>query len=372
MNRRRVLAIFIEPTPYIIGLIRALRAETDAEIEILFLGRNVSQAWDDEPLPQGARIMPDGRTGGIRMMWRALRALSPGDVVHLCGWGHPFLLIALIIAKARHLSTFVELDTTANGPKRLVASTVKRFAYPFLFRLPDMFLPGGTSQAAYLASMGVDQKRMRIAHMTVDVEAMMRLARDRGEDMRRASREKLKLADGDVALLFAGRLEPHKGIADLLLAFRKLSDARSSVRLLIAGTGTLTPQVAAAAEANGAITYLGRLGPDALWPVYLAADIFVLPSHFEPWGLVINEAMAFGLPVILSDRAGCRDDLIPEGAEGIVFRAGDVEQLGEAMDVLVSDPQKRREAAEAARARITPWTLQNSARGIVTAWDCTL
>ena len=122
-----------------------------------------------------------------------------------------------------------------------------------------------------------------------------------------------------MVFLFVGRLESHKGVDCLIEAFRKLNVERSRARLVLVGDGALREMVLTIAEANSSISYLGRLSGDDLWATYVSCDVLVLPSSFEPWGLVVNEAMAFGLPVIVTEEVGCVDDLVMDGHEGLVI-----------------------------------------------------
>ena len=362
MKRRRVVAIFVEPTPYIGHLIRELREQWGDTIEVRYLGRDMSQVWGEDCLEPGRQVtLPE--------LWKTLRALSPGDIVHLCGWGHPTLLAALTISKLHRLRIFVESDSTLSAPNSPLNRAAKSLAYPLLFQFPDHFLPGGRRQSEYLQKYGVSANRMTMTQMTVDVAGMMTFARERGAALRQETRHLLALAQDSAAILFVGRLEPHKGVSDLLAAFDMVSKSCPSARFVVVGDGTLAPQVSDAATRNPSITYCGRLSGEALWARYLAADIFVLPSHFEPWGLVVNEAMAFGLPVVISDAAGCGADLMPEGREGQVFPAGNVERLAQAITRFVSDHAARQASAEAASRRIAPWSLANEARNIISAWE---
>jgi glycosyltransferase involved in cell wall biosynthesis len=158
-------------------------------------------------------------------------------------------------------------------------------------------------------------------------------------------------------------------LQELLSAFARVVAEENDLRLAIAGDGSLRPRVEAlAANADCHITYLGRLSGNDVLRAYLAADVVVLPSLFEPWGLVVNEAMACGLPVIVSDRVGCADDLVRHGGTGLVFGAGDKSSLTDAIRLLVRDAPARRLMRHAAESLISDWTLGKEARNIVCAW----
>jgi len=167
-----------------------------------------------------------------------------------------------------------------------------------------------------------------------------------------------------------GRLEGYKGVEVLLSAFARAAKEENNLRLVIGGDGSLRPRVEAiAADAEHRVTYLGRLSGDDVWRAYLAADFLVLPSLFEPWGLVVNEAMACGLPVIVSDRVGCADDLVPHGETGLVIGAGHEIELASAIQQLARAEPDRCRMGLAAENLISKWTLCNEARNIISAWD---
>ncbi len=140
--------------------------------------------------------------------------------------------------------------------------------------------------------------------------------------------------------------------------------------MAIVGDGSFRPRVeAAAAEADGHIIYPGRLSNDDVLHAYLAADLLVLPSLFEPWGLVVNEAMACGLPVIVSDRVGCVDDLVRHGETGLIVGAGRETELTSAILQLARDAATRRRMGQAAESLISNWTLADEARNVISTWD---
>jgi len=102
---------------------------------------------------------------------------------------------------------------------------------------------------------------------------------------------------------------------------------------------------------------------------YAASDCLVLPSEYEPWGLVVNEAMAAGLPVIVSDKVGCAADLVRSGENGVVYRCGDLAALAKALGVVVTDADRRRCWGRRSREIISGWDYQADVQGIVGALE---
>jgi glycosyltransferase involved in cell wall biosynthesis len=360
--------IYIEPTPYIIGLIDALRRSWAGAIEAIYITTDSSQAWELKVNGARDRVLPPGFLAALAAIWSALRGDRDRPILHLAGWGHSVLLGALLMGRLLRIPVIVESDTGAGRADHTWRGIVKKLLYPWLFRLPYRFLPGGTGQVRYLADFGVTKDRITVAQMTVDVEAIREFCAENREGERSAARALWGLAAAEAVALYVGRLEEEKGVDLLLAAYTAAGEQESKLRLVIAGDGSLRPSVNCAAAANRGIIYLGRLsGQDAL-RAYLAADFLVLPSRFEPWGLVVNEAMACGLPVIVSDRVGCADDLVRDGETGLVVAADDQAALTGAIVRLARDETGRRHMGQAAEKLISSWTLGNEARNVISAW----
>ncbi len=366
----RIVMVYIEPTPYVRGLIDKLRVVWGGPIEVYYITTDLSQPWQLRLDREHEGVLPTGFFAKIHALWLALTRDREHTILHLAGWGHPVLLGAMLMARSLRIPVAVESDTAEGRSDHSRRRRLKKLLYPLLFRLPSRFLPGGTRQARYLARFGVTQERMTVAQMTVDVCAIRRFcAKDRAA-VRSAARVHWGMSAGERIVLYVGRLEVHKGLLELLSAFGRVTAEEGGLRLAIAGDGSLRPRVeAVAANADRHITYLGRLSGDDVLRAYLAADFLVLPSLFESWGLVVNEAMACGLPVIVSDRVGCADDLVRHGETGLVVGAGRETELTAAIRQLARDAPARSRMGQAAESLISSWTLGNEARNIVSAWD---
>ena len=370
MRSFRIVMIYIEPTPYVRRLIDKLRVVWGGPIEVYYITTDLSQPWKLRLESEHDQVLPAGLFARMHALWLALTRDREHTILHLAGWGHPALLGAMLMARSLRIPVAVESDTPDGRPVPNWRRMFKNLFYPYLFRLPSRFLPGGTRQARYLARFGVKQERMTIAQMTVDVCAIRRFCAKDREAARSAARANWGMSADEQVVLYVGRLEVYKGVQVLLSAFGRVTAEEGGLRLAIAGDGSLRPRVeAVAANADRHITYLGRLSGDDVLRAYLAADFLVLPSLFEPWGLVVNEAMACGLPVIVSDRVGCADDLVRHGETGLVVGAGRETELTAAIRQLVRDESVRSRMGQAAESLISSWTLGNEARNIVSAWD---
>jgi glycosyltransferase involved in cell wall biosynthesis len=367
----RVLMIYVETAPYIVGLIAEIKSRWHGAVDVAFLHAALSQPWQYQLKQTGEVILPSERWRALRAIYRLLRH-NDYRLIHLAGWGHPLLLATLLFGTWLGIAVAVETDTPLPPKMSLWKRLSKKVTYPLIFKLPKTFLPAGTRQAAYLRHYGVDDRHIRVARMTVDVEKIRLFSDSLQSQFKRDILRRYAIPDSHVRILYLGRLEPHKGLSDLFEAFGRLKQQMDRVVLLIAGDGSMQEWVKQQASPSTSIYYLGRLSNEQVWEAYAVSDIFVLPSHFEPWGLVINEAMASGLPVIVTDQAGCIDDLVRHEGTGLVVPAESPQKLFEAMQALAADATARQRMGAHAKRLIADWTLENSAKETVTAWTMAL
>jgi len=359
--------LYLEPAPYIVAFVDAVREAWGDTADVAFVEMNRSQPWDYRIRSAAEIELPRGAAAAIREIGQRIASGRYG-LLHLAGWGHPVLAAALVIAHLHGIPVTVESDTSRRAEKTTWKSAAKRIVYPWLFSIPKVFLPGGTRQAAYLKNYGVGETRIRVAQMTVDVERIRAHADGRKTELRAAFRNRFQIPAHALVVLYLGRLEPDKGIEDLLRAHAHVAAGRSDLCLLIVGDGSLRADVESAAAASAAIRYVGRLSGDDVWDAYYAADVFVLPSRDEPWGLVVNEAMAAGLPVVVSDRVGCADDIVVDGGTGLIVPAESPEPLADAIGRLADCVELRETMGRRGRDLISGWTLENQADRTVAAW----
>lgn|SRR3990167_1047718 len=362
---KKILMIFIEPTPYILDLLSKGFLDWKNKLEIVFLSENISQHWNLEPCLMPFQIIKSKKQALTLLARIFLRRKY--CFIHVAGWSHPFILFLILTSRFFFLPVVVESDTPINLDTPGWKKSIKQFFYPLLFKFPVFFLPGGIRQSKYLTYYGVKSNKMINAQMTVDVAYITQYVNSICE----AAREKLRLQHGvqkdDLVFLFVGRLLEYKGVRELIAAIELLQDTR--VKLWVVGSGELTDEIKLAALKSNQITYFGRVSGDLLWPIYHAADVFVISSHAEPWGLVVNEAMAAGLPIIATENVGCVDDLVLDKHRGIIVRPKNIAALSQAMNDMLQYPEKRKSMAKNAAEHIANWTLQNEAGNIINAWE---
>jgi glycosyltransferase involved in cell wall biosynthesis len=279
-----------------------------------------------------------------------LRSFSP-DVVVAGGsgiWSSPANIAALAVRRRRHWAvapwwgSFSREQPTL--PRRLAEPWVKTF-----MRASDAWLVYGTRQARDAVELGADPARTVIAPITA-------LAPEHMPERPRANRS------GTTRFLFVGRFIERKGIDVLLDAFARVEGGE----LWLVGDGPQREMVDEAAARDPRIRTLGHLQGTRLEDAYRDTDLLVVPSLYEPWGLVVHEGLAHGLPVIVTDQVGAGDDLIESGKNGYVVPTGSSEGLADAMRAISGwTPEQWRRAAARSEETLEAVSIERGVDGFV-------
>jgi glycosyltransferase involved in cell wall biosynthesis len=219
----------------------------------------------------------------------------------------------------------------------------------------------GTANDHFYEAMGIEKGRRFLVPYAVDNK---RFAEQAQNLTKQAARAQLRLPFDKQIVLFAGKFVPWKQPDLLLAAFASLG--RSNVHLALAGDGEMTAHLHEMASRIGSdkVSFLGFMNQARIGIAYRSADLLVLPSSHEPWGLVVNEAMNFAVPALVSDRVGCAADLIRNGETGETFRHNDVKSLENRLASLLDDSQRLKRMGEAARERVQQWGFVEGERGL--------
>lgn len=234
-----------------------------------------------------------------------------------------------------------------------------------LYRRVTVGLAVGEYMRRHFAKHGMAPERIVDCPHCVDTD-LFETARAELLPQREVIRAELGIPSDAVVLLFTGKLIPRKQPL-LLAAGLEAMRHKDRVWLLVAGDGELREQAEAASRRalGDRVTFLGFVNQTQLPRCYVASDVFVMASLKETWGLVVNEAMTMGLPVVLSDRIGCREDLLLEGRTGLSFPHDDPRALAACLDQLVSDAELRKRMGQQAREHIGRYSSNAAVEGIV-------
>lgn len=284
------------------------------------------------------------------------------DALLVHGWHLKSYVQAVVAAKQRGIPVLVRGDSQLASPRSRLKRVVKELAFPPLLRVFDAALYVGSRSRDYYLHYRYPSNRLFFSPHCVDTQ---RFAARATQVNRNSLRAQLGVNDDVYLLLFVGRLVKFKRPADLINAAARCRARGHLIEVLLAGDGDLKPAVKSAAAINKVpLHHLGFCNQSQMPAVYAAADCLVLPSdEQETWGLVANEALASGRPIIVSDSCGCAADLLNDGSAGRIYEGGNVDALADAIESIVKQPPKTESLASKAAA----YSLEVAAAGIETA-----
>ena len=336
----RVVVVSPEPTPYRSPLFDRIAARPDLDLTVVYAARTVAaRTWSVKPRHR-AQFLAGVRLPGVRRLLRHDYPITPGvaralrraqpDVVVVSGWS-TFASQRAIAWCRRHRVPYVLLVESHDlGPRSSWRGAVKGAVVPRLVRGASSFLVVGTAARESVVARGAAPERVRVFANTIDVPRWIERA------------ERLPSGEHDgVVVLSVGRAVPDKGFDVLAVAC-----ARAGVRLE---------------------TVTGGLAEEELARRYVEADVFALLSRHETWGVVVNEAAASGLPLVLSDRVGAAYDLLREGENGFLVPADDVAAAAAAIQKLADDAELRRRMGARSRELVSAWGYEPSVESFVAA-----
>jgi len=374
--KRRTVILTEIIAPYRIPVFNALAARSDIDLHVIFLSENDSNlrqwhVYKDE-INFSYEVLPSfrRRLGTFNLLLNtrvqsALRLARPEAI--LCG-GYNFLAYwrAAWWARRNHAPLLLWSESNAADKPRYnaVEFLKKRFA-----RMCRAHVAAGATSRDYLLQLGASSHSVFIAPDAVDLTmyaASAAKARDRASELR------AEHALPERYFLCVGRLVEEKGIFDLLAAYASLEEkARSRIGLVFVGEGSAREELQRRASDihPGEIKFCGWVHRERISEFYALADALIFPTHSDPWGLVVNEAMACSLPIVASDVAGCVADLVRPSKNGFTFRPRDIAALGEIMRALAVQPALRYRMGAQSLEMIQSHTPEHCAAGFAAAID---
>jgi glycosyltransferase involved in cell wall biosynthesis len=242
---------------------------------------------------------------------------------------------------------------------------LKKLLWPRLFSVADQVNVPSNPSRALMLSLGIPAERVSLTPYAVDNDWWLKQAE---KVDRQAVRAEWGATDASCVILFCAKLQPWKRPMDLLQAFVQANVP--DVLLVFAGEGPqrqdLEREVARLGIAER-VRFLGFVNQSQLPAVYTAADLMVLPSEYEPFAVVVNEASCCECPVVASDNVGAASDLVAPVDPGLIFPSTDVAALARLLTQLCGDRERLRGLGRAARERMKTWSLRETVAGTVEA-----
>jgi len=379
----RIACLVSHPIQYQAPLFRRIAMDARLDLTVFFSssmgarayrdpGFGIEVTWD-VPLLEGYRHEFLGsQEAGLRAMFHRLKD-GNFDALWLHDYAQGTKLRALLAARALGVPVILRCESHLQShPRSIARRAAKAILLRLLFRGVDAFLAIGAANRGYYLHYGVSPERIFMVPYAVD-NHFFRCGAERAASARAELRAELALEPGRPVILYAAKLIAAKRPHDLLDAYLKLSADGCEPRpyLLLVGDGAQRRSLELRARATGwrSIRFCGFIGQQELPRYYDLCDVFVLPSEFEPWGLVVNEAMNAGKPVVVTDRVGAAADLVRDGVNGFVVPARNVARLSASLGRLADDPLLRVRMGAASRSIIEHWDFEADLAGLLQALD---
>lgn len=384
------LAILIShPVQYFAPLLQYLARQPEIDLTVLYCSLQgartmkdpdfgVSFAWDI-PLLKGYRYKK------LRNYWPRqpngfFSCINPGvitelrkgdyDAVIVFGWGSFTNWLAFAGAKLAGIPWMIYGDSIDlyENDRGWTRRRLKHLVLGTLFQNTAGFLTMGKLNRLFYQRYGASPERFFFVPYAVDNQffhSKAVAARLRGKELRAQH----GIPQGAILLLFAGKLIPRKRPEDLLAALQILQPDIPNLAIAFVGDGELCTFLETRISCLGVknAKVLGFKNQTALPDVYAMADILVMPSSRENWGLVVNEAMACGLPVIASHRCGASADIVRDSENGFVYPCGDIGALAQAIRKLATNPDLRRRMGHRSWEIIQSFGYEKCVEGILSA-----
>jgi glycosyltransferase involved in cell wall biosynthesis len=392
----RLAYVVSHPIQYQAPLLRRIAAEPDIDLTVLFgsdfsargyqdRGFGVEVAWDT-PLLDGYKneVLPRIRDNGTVTATTPLnrgflnRMRSPdGSAAFDALWVHGYAslnsLQAILAANLLGIPVILRADMwLADRPRSSFKLFLKRALLHDLRHFIAATLPVGSANARYWSHYFGDRFPQFLMPYAVD-NATFAAGANTSEEAQAELRRKLGLDPARPIILFASKLQTRKRCIDLLEAYAALvQQMQLTPYLLIAGDGEERASLEERTTTLGlaGVRFLGFQNQSSLPALLGLASVFVLPSQHEPWGLIVNEAMACGCPVIASSDVAAAHDLLRSSEAqpaGLVYPVGDVAALTRSLARVLTDPRTVTAMGAAARERIATWSFAEDVQALRSA-----
>ena len=383
----RLAILNTHPIQYFAPLYRRLAREPEIDLTVYFCSRQGSEEyldagfgerikWDT-PLLDGyqhkflnnlrAKDQVDGFWSLINPQIISELRNNRYDAVLVNGHNHASYLIAITAAKLLGIPVLMRCETHLNlhrsGLKRAIRKPVMRLLYNYLC---EACLPIGTLNREFYLFHGVKENRLFTVPYTVDNQYFATTSAQYVETTDHLKKQ-LGLPLDRLLILFASKLIPRKRPMDLLRAYHRLTELGVEAALVIVGSGEEETALKKYVEEHqlAHVYFFGFRNQSELPKFYAIADVFVFPSENEPWGLILNEVMCSGLPVVVSRGVGAATDLVRHGENGFIYETGDIEGLSDYLfSIVTAQPELRKQMAQASRQIVDNWNYEQCVAGI--------
>jgi glycosyltransferase involved in cell wall biosynthesis len=384
-NKLRLAIVVSHPIQYYVPLYRKLALDPAIELKVFYFSDfsirggfdagfggevrwniDLMSGYDSEFV--GKHYATNGVSGFMTsaipdIFWKVLRGRY--DAVLVNGYAQAGNVLALIAARLTGARVLTRADSNvellADKPQRLLKTLyVKAF-----FAACSAMLVSGKRNREFYKFYGVPDRKLVDTPFTVDNDRF-REASSLAVEARAALRASWGCADDRPVMVFASKFIARKQPRLTIESAIRLAAEGVRLHLVMAGSGEQDRELRelAAAHPEASVHFTGFVNQAEMPALLGASDVFLFPSTGEPWGLIVNEAMAAGLPVVAGERCGCVPDLVEQGGNGFLVGDGDIDGLTEAMRRLATDSELRARMAQSSRDKIARWGLDETCQGV--------
>jgi len=245
-----------------------------------------------------------------------------------------------------------------------LAKKIKRFILPLIFKIPSAFLYSYTRSKDFYISNKIPQKKLFFHPCAVDNDFFQRQAKNTSKEK---SRSELEISKNSKVVLYVGRLDKRKHVMDILEAYEKINVKNKS--LIFVGGGKQKEEIENYTKENylknvKVISFVERKN---LYKYYSSADLFVIPSDYDPSPKSMNEAMNFSLPVITSENVGTAKDLVKRGKNGFIVKVGDVKGLSKNMEKILGNEILQKKMGKESLRIVSKWNFGEDVKATLKA-----
>lgn len=292
-----------------------------------------------------------------------LDIIKENDILILGGYEQITYMVLSVLCKIYKKKFILFFDGISTNRLTNRENTIKKMFKKIVINRAEYIMGNGTISKKYFSEIFMyPEDKIKNQFLTIDTEKINQLYEKR-HDYRILYRNKLKIDINEKVVLYSGRLIDIKNVSSVVRALSIIND--KNITLLITGGGTNEDEIKSLAKKLGVnliITGFIR-EQEELFKHYYVADLLILPSFIEPWGLVVNEAMASGLPVIVSKVCGCSMDLVLEDDNGYLIEPNDIDDISKKIYKVLYESDCEN-MGNRSRQIIKSWTFKNSRKSL--------
>ena len=361
---------------------RKLAAVPDLDVIVFFCSREGASVYRDVDMQTSLRWDLDLLQGYRHRFLRNVgwghgffRLVNPGivsaivrgrfdAVLFMTGWAWATAWLGFAACRIARVPIFMYGDSSFVPEEQSLRARIRSRVMCALFERTSAFMISGAWNADYYKHYGADQSRFFPMPWAIDNDRFI-AAGGFAPGEREMLRARYGIAADKMVIVFSGKLIPRKDPLTLLAAFAAMRN-RDRAALVFMGDGVLRPELERYVAENAVpdVHFIGFVNQTEIPKHYAMADVFALPSSFDPRATVVNEAMVSGLPVIITDRCGPAGDIARDGDNAIIMQFGDRLMLRESLDRLATNGDLRTRMGRRSREIIGDWNYDAGVEGL--------